>query len=156
MPHAGRDGPGVGIQPLERGQKRGVNVDQPVAPALHECRREHAHEACEADQLHAALLQRSAQRPLEIRPRAVVPVIDHAMRQTGLCGAREPEGAGPVGEYERDLARGIGAGAIVDEGLQIGPAARDQDAYLQPRHVALRRRPATVPCPPPVVLLLAP
>ena len=77
------------------------------------------------------------QRLLEVRLRDVMgPVIDHAMGQARLCGPREPEGIGPVGEHERNLARGIGTGAVVDEGLQIGPAARDQDAHSQPRHVA--------------------
>ena len=143
--HAGLDGPRMGVEPLERGQQRGVDVDQPIAPAAHKFRREDAHEAGEADQLDTARFQRFAQRLLEGSAGAIRPVIDHALGQAGLCGPREPEGIGPVGKHQRNLALGIGRGAIVDEGLKIGPATRDQDAHSQPRHI--------VPYPPAAAVL---
>ena len=150
--HAGLDGPGMGIQPLERGQQRGMNVDQPVVPAFHEFRREHAHEAGEADQLDAACFQRLRQRPFEGSPRPVPPVVDDPMGQARLCGPREAVGVCPVGEHQRDFARGAGAGAVVDESLKIGAATRDQDTHLQPRHVAPNPSAAAVPEPAPVAL----
>ena len=45
---------GVGVQAAEGGQQRGVDVEQPVAPARDEVRRQDAHEAGEADQFDAA------------------------------------------------------------------------------------------------------
>ena len=81
--YAGLDGPGMRIQPLERRQQRGVDVDQPIAPTVDEFRREHAHEAGEADQLDAACFQRIAQRLLEGSARVMRPVVDHPMGPAG-------------------------------------------------------------------------
>ena len=50
---AGIERAGVGVQSGEGGEQRGVDVDQPVAPALDEVLREKPHEAGEADELDA-------------------------------------------------------------------------------------------------------
>ena len=133
-----------------------MDVDQPIAPTVDEFRCEHAHEAGEADQLDAACFQRIAQRLLEGSARVIRPVVDHPMGQARLRGPREAEGVDPVGEHQRDLAPGIGPGAIVDKGLEIGPAARDQDAHSQPRHIVPYRPAAAVLWLPPVALLQTP
>ena len=131
----GRDGPRVRVETLEGGQQRGMDVDQPVLPAGDEVRRQHAHEAGEADQLDPCGLQRLAQRLLEGAARAVVPMVDHAMGQARAGGPGEAEGVGAVGEHQHDLARSVGAGTVVDQRLKVGAAARDQDAHSQPRHM---------------------
>ena len=119
-----------------------MDIDQPIAPAVDEVRCEHAHEAREADQLNAACFQRIAQRLFEGGAGFVRPVVDNPMGEACAFGPGEPEGGGPVGEHQHDLARGVGAGAIVDESLEIGPAARNQDTHSQPRHI-VPCRPAT-------------
>ena len=43
------------MQAAEGGEQRGMNIDHPVAPRLHEIRVQYAHEAGKADELDPAL-----------------------------------------------------------------------------------------------------
>ena len=56
---------GVGVQAWEGGQQGGMDVDQPVVPALDEPRGEQAHEPGEAHQPSIRLLKGQVERAFE-------------------------------------------------------------------------------------------
>ncbi len=51
-PDAGLERPPVGVETAEGGQQRGMDVEQPVAPAVDQGRTQYTHEAGEANEFY--------------------------------------------------------------------------------------------------------
>ena len=76
-----------------------MDVQQSSLEALHEGRREDAHESGERDQLRAAGFQLAGERVLERLARGEFPDGDHRGRHAQRRGARQAARAGPVGDH---------------------------------------------------------
>ena len=105
-----------------------------------EARREHPHEAGEADELGAARGERRRERRLEGGAVAAErPVVDGGDRQPEGGGAGEAAGVGAVGEHQADL------GGMVGLGHRLAPA-RPCSSRCRRSGSATRRRITNGPC----------
>ena len=92
-------------RPGKERQDRGMDVEHPSRPGGDEPRRQHPHEAREADDLGAALAERPHHRRLERRPVAAEgAVVDRRRRHPQLRRPGEPAGVRPVRDDEAGLA----------------------------------------------------
>ena len=102
---AGLERPLMGVEAVEGGQQRRVDVDQPVAPALDEILRQQAHEAGEADDVDPRGLEPLLDRRLEGGAVLDGLGVDDRGGDAGLGRLGEPGGIRTVGQHQHDLGR---------------------------------------------------
>ena len=97
---AGLDRAAMRVEPLEGGQQRRVDVQQPAAPSRHEPRRQHPHESGEADDFDAVRFKHVLQGAFEafavLRKAGVIDDLGRdARRPRRAAGRRHPAGSKP-------------------------------------------------------------
>ena len=105
-----------------------MDIENAVGKRLDERRAQQAHEAREADERHAALLQRRDDGKIERLARRVALVVDVQRLDAGRAGALEAGRVRPVGDDHGNLRVQAAAGDAVDDRLQIAAAARYENA----------------------------
>ena len=102
-------------------QESGVDVEHAPLPMQHKVRGEQPHEATEADQFDAVLVDRMLQHALECRTiLAVWPVINHQGCNTSFACELKPRRIGSVGNDKRNLGRIVlGLRCLDQGGLQV-------------------------------------
>jgi len=93
------------IEAREGGQQRGVDVDQPVAPALDETGVEQPHEPGKRDQFDAVLLERPVGRGGETR---AIRLGDDLAGDPGSRCPLQSRRFGPVADDQGDFGRVAG------------------------------------------------
>jgi hypothetical protein len=117
-----------------------MDVEHAPLPMQHKVCREQPHEAAEADELDAPLVERMLEHALErCTILSVRPVIDHHGGHTGLAGKLEARCIGPVGDDERNLGRIVSRLRGLDQRSHVGAAAGDQDGDALPCHRVTRQ-----------------
>src|SRR5262249_10593584 len=113
----------------EGGEEGGVDVDHPIGEGAEEVLAEHAHEASQHDEVGLVRAQRGHEGAVEAGARRVVAGIHHESRQAGGARAGDARAVGHVAADDGE-ARGaeLAAAAALDERLEVGAAAGDQDA----------------------------
>src|SRR5690348_4537767 len=111
-----------------------MDVDHAVMPGVDESAPEDAHEAGEADELDACLLERAVERRVEGVTIGEVAVSNDPRRDLGARRALEALSIGAIGNHQDDLGRIVAHRARVDQRLKVGAAAGDQHAGPQPGH----------------------
>ena len=135
QPHPGRQRPLMGVEPLEGRQQGGVDIHQPVAPALAETLGQHPHEAGQRDQLHAMAGQHRFHRGLETRTvSAVVALVHHRHRDAARGGMGEPRRIRAAGQHQHDLGGVSRVGGSGKQSGHVAPAPRDQDRGRDAAH----------------------
>jgi hypothetical protein len=130
-PHPRRQCLTLRVQAREGRQQRGVDVDHPIAPSLHQAGIEKAHEAGERHQLDAMPPQGCIGHRGED---AAIALADHLVRDAGLRRVLQPLRLAPVADDQDDLGRIGGVGRRFDQRLQVRAAPRDQHANPEPGH----------------------
>ena len=117
------------VHAREGGEQGRVDVDDPLREGGEEVLAEHAHEAGQHDQVDLVRPQRAHERAIEAGPRRVVAVVDHEGGQARGARARQGRALGDVGPDDGEARRAeLAPPAAIDERLQVGAAAGDQDA----------------------------
>ena len=133
--HPGRQCARVGVEPLEGGKERRMDVDHPAVPLPHEPGREQPHESRQAHDLDAMTLEARLQCALErLAVLAVVAVIDHRRGDAGRGRTLEAGRVRQVGEHEGDLGRIVGLACCGDQGRHVRPAPGNQHGGPLSRH----------------------
>lgn len=116
--NAGLQGLSLGVDALEGGQERRMDVEHATAPQPRQLRRQDAHEAGQADQLDAVPLQRLVHGHVEVEPLGVAPVVQRHCLDSGGRGPFQTGHSGHVGEDEDDaVGRGRARTRRVDQRL---------------------------------------
>ena len=106
----------------ERGQQRGVDVDDAAGEGAQDLVAEHAHEPGEHDQLDLLRAQPGHQRAVERGARRVVAVIDDERGQPGRARARQRGAVGHVGAHDGDARRAqLAAAAASSSACRLVP-----------------------------------
>ena len=130
-PNTGRERAGVGVQSRESGQQGRMNVDHPVVPAFDEPWSEQAHEPGEADQPRARPPECRIQRAL-VKPRDPERPDDRIVWAVIPARAARSRPRGPDVRYHGAYLAGLtGFAQASDQGLQVGPASRNQNGESQ-------------------------
>jgi hypothetical protein len=105
-----------------------VDVEHPPLPTQNEIGRKQAHEAGEAHEFDAVLIERGLECLLERGPvRAERLVVEHRRPHAGSFREREARRVRPVRQDEGDLGWIGGRPRCFDQGAHVGAAARDED-----------------------------
>ena len=104
----------MGMQPLESGQQRGVDIDQPVAPVRAKTVGQQPHESGQADQFGAGRRDGLGQRGIEAVTVGITLVLDDAGRDRRPFGPLQAAGVRHVGHDQNDPGGIILSGAGID------------------------------------------
>src|SRR5512137_2667376 len=122
----------------KRRQKGRVDVHDAHRESSQEKGRENPHETGEHHQLHVVGLQGVYKLPVVSLPVAGAAVLDHGAGDAVLSGPLEGEGPGVVAEDDPDPGRQGPLFDVVDNGLEVGAASRNEDAKVyDSRHEGL-------------------
>ena len=130
-PDAGGERLPLRMKSGEGRQQRGMDIDEPIAPSRDKRAVEDAHISGQRDESDAALPQRGIGRRGEGLPALLG---NNAVRDPGAGGPPEARRLGAVADHENDFGRIGRVGGGLDQRLQVRPAARDQNADLEPGH----------------------
>jgi hypothetical protein len=137
---AGVDGALVGVQPGKHRQQRRMDVDQPAVVALHEARREDAHEAGQGDDVGPEGVDRFGQLRIEGLARREAGVVDHRGGDAVRLREAEAGGVGAVADHRRDPRRPRLGGAGPHDRLHVRapPEIRMTMFFMRGRSVSAR------------------
>ena len=120
-----------GVRPLEAGKKCRVKVDDAAGVRLEQRLSDHAHVARHDNVLAARLLERGGDLFVGRLGLGVLGLLHNEHRKAGGLRALDAAHARAARHHKRHLGVERAIGDAVDDGLQVGPAAGDEDADLQ-------------------------
>src|SRR5918993_1367334 len=137
--HAGFERATVGVQALEKRQKRRVDVDHPSLPTLDQPRSQHAHETRKTQDVGLMSRERRVEVALEGFAVRVGLVVDAMDGDAGVAGPRKACRFRPVGQHADDLGWVVRIASGLDqrEHVRAAPGDQDRDPAL-PWHQSLR------------------
>src|SRR6188508_950553 len=125
----GRERARVRVEALVQGQQRRVDVEQPAFEAMHELRRENAHEAGERHQLCAAAFELGREGGVETGAIGKLPDRYDAGRNAECGRARDAARGLPVGDDSNYLVRGAGSERGPRDGFHVAAAPGDDHRH---------------------------
>ena len=117
----------VGIKPGITRQQGRMDVQQAALVMAHEGGRQDAHEASQYHGVRLAGVDRRDHCLVELLAIRIVTMIDDTGRHTGCFGARQASDTGAVAQHQRHLRIQLAVTNGVEDCLQVGAAAADQD-----------------------------
>ena len=107
-----------------------MNVEDPAFEMVDEDRRQDTHEAGKYDEVRLVSIQRLDEGRIELLAVGEVDVPDALLGDTGFARTLEAIGVGLVAEDDGNVQIEVARRRAVDERLQIGAAAGDEDGGL--------------------------
>ena len=111
------------VQPLIRGQQRGVDVEHATGIAVDEHRGENAHEAGQDDQVGRMAIDDLDQRSVIGLAVVVFLMGQHHGVDAGFLGAHQAVGVAAIGDHGNDLAAQLIVSLRIDQGLKVAAVA---------------------------------
>src|ERR1019366_7031414 len=112
----------------KRRQERGVHVDDAHREGVEQRRRQEAHEPREHHELDASRPEDGDDRRVEVGPAGEGVVVEHDGLDAGVASTLERPRPGHVRDHDRDPRVEPLPANRVENGLEVRPAARDEDA----------------------------
>ena len=104
-----------------------MNIQNAIGKRLEQTRPDKPHEAGKAHEADILAAQRLHDRLVVVIAARVVPRVQEDRRNPGLLGAKQPTRIGPVRHHDRNRRVERACTNRIDDGLQVGPATRNQD-----------------------------
>jgi hypothetical protein len=119
-----------GIEPGERREQRGVDVDHPVAESGHELRRQQLHVARQHDQVDPQIGHPIADRAVSRLAIVVVRALEDRRLDPRAASSLERHRVGVVGAHGDDLDPAAPVHPVQDR-LQVRPRSRGEHRYAK-------------------------
>ena len=119
----------------ESRQKGRVDVQDAVGKGFDECRCDDAHETGEADELYVVLQKFLYEKRIVLIPFSLIPLGTHMNAGDAmLARALQCVGIGLIADHDGKLGRKLSCLDVVDDRLEVGTAAGDEDAEFNLLH----------------------
>jgi hypothetical protein len=128
------------LQALEGRQDGGMDVDQPVAPGLHESGCQKPHEAGQTDKFDIRLAERLVQTILKSGAVFKFTMVDDHGLNAAFLRYGKAGGIGPVGQDKGDFGGIVFGLGGVEERHHVAAASGNQNGGSGFRHAQDRRR----------------
>ena len=118
--------------PTEGRDERRVNIQDAAGIGFNDTGAQHGKEPGQHHQIDVVAFQRFQQGRVKFLAGGVVLAADHNALHTGFCSPLQRKDTGLGGYHQRNFTIGVLApGFAVQQGLQIGAAARNKHSYVQ-------------------------